>query len=98
MRSRYAASPRTKAQYRDRISASAVGAAAAPEWKRPQHFSYGSGSPHGQERVVMAPILPAPPHPPATARRDAARRGAAPARRRHSGRRRREAGVTGAAG
>ncbi|GKQ39671.1 hypothetical protein ALMP_61980 [Streptomyces sp. A012304] len=52
-------SPFTKALYRDRMSASAVGAA-APVWKRPQHSAYGAGSPHGQERVVMAAIVLAP--------------------------------------
>ncbi|GAA3024537.1 hypothetical protein GCM10010448_02920 [Streptomyces glomeratus] len=55
----------TNALYRDRMSASAVGAATAPEWKGPQHFSYASDSPHGQERVVMTAILPGPARHPA---------------------------------
>ncbi|CAK7282167.1 hypothetical protein SGPA1_20133 [Streptomyces misionensis JCM 4497] len=58
VRSRYCASPLTNAQYRDRISSSAVGALAAPEWKRPQQASYGCGSPQGQVRVLMRPIVP----------------------------------------
>ncbi|GAA4038497.1 hypothetical protein GCM10022233_03560 [Streptomyces shaanxiensis] len=42
----------TNALYRDRMSASAVGAAALPVWQRPQQSSYGCGSPQGQAVFV----------------------------------------------
>ncbi|GAA0974655.1 hypothetical protein GCM10009555_031240 [Acrocarpospora macrocephala] len=51
LRRRYATSPTLNALYRDRISLSAVGAAAVPWCSEPQHSRYGMGSPHGQAEV-----------------------------------------------
>ncbi|MDI2037096.1 hypothetical protein PJL15_04239 [Paenarthrobacter nitroguajacolicus] len=42
MRTRYSGSRTTNAEYRERMSCSAVGASASPRWKRPQHSSYCS--------------------------------------------------------
>jgi len=43
----------TKALYRERMSCSAVGAYASPEWKRPQHSLYCSPERQGHRPLCV---------------------------------------------
>jgi hypothetical protein len=49
----------TNALYRDRISASAVGASACPVWNGRQHREYAAPDPHGHVAARALSLVPA---------------------------------------